>query len=374
MPLPNALLRLAWLATLTPAAFAFSSIIDIQQPFSQPTCVGFNPYSYSTNVAHCPAVNRLTSQAVEIDLRYVDVNPTADTTLLFVHGWPGLWSSWSNQIQHFEKNYRLIIPDLRGFGASTHPGDVESSGTMADMVEDLACILRQASPKHKVVCIGHDWGSQVCWEAARMRPDLIQAVAGVVVPYIPAAGPFMPIEQVAQFIPKLSYQMFFEKRIDEAVLELDHSVRRTLRATYRSASSPPPSTFLTTRTYLEGYKDIDVIPPIPFMSSIEEDYLVEQYELQGFRNSLQFYTHGNRYGTWAFDHEQGNLTIPQPALFIPPTDDPVANWHDVATIIGSASFFKNLRVEPMSTHHWPHLEKPVEFNQILQNWLLSLGL
>lgn len=106
-----------------------------------------------------------------------------------------------------QKNYRLIVPDLRGFGASTHPGDVESSGTMADMVSDLACILGQIPSKGKTVCIGHDWGAQVCWEAARMRPDLFQAVAGSVVPYIAAAGAFMPIEQVAQVVPKLAYQV-----------------------------------------------------------------------------------------------------------------------------------------------------------------------
>ena len=29
------------------------------------------------------------------------VNPGASRTLLLVHGWPSLWSSWSNQILHF---------------------------------------------------------------------------------------------------------------------------------------------------------------------------------------------------------------------------------------------------------------------------------
>ena len=41
--------------------------------------------------------------------------------------------------------------------------------------------MHDAQVEH-VTCIGHDWGSQVCWEAARARPDLVEAVAGVVVP------------------------------------------------------------------------------------------------------------------------------------------------------------------------------------------------
>ena len=105
------------------------------------------------------------------------------------------------------KDYHLIIPDLRGFGASTHPGDVQTSGTMADMVSDLACVLEDARVSHEVVCVGHDWGAQICWEAARMRPDLIEAVAGAVVPYISAAGPFTPVEQLSVVFPRLSYQV-----------------------------------------------------------------------------------------------------------------------------------------------------------------------
>lgn len=35
-------------------------------------------------------------------LEYVEINPEASTTLLMVHGWPSLWSSWSNQIEEFQ--------------------------------------------------------------------------------------------------------------------------------------------------------------------------------------------------------------------------------------------------------------------------------
>lgn len=129
---------------------------------------------------------------------FVELNLSAPRTLILVHGWPGLWSTWANQIIEFQQDYHLLIPDTRGFGGSTHPGDVESSGTMGDFVGDLACILEDRKVS-KAVCIGyvrksclclswsetllrHDWGSQICWEAARMRPDLFEAAVGVVVP------------------------------------------------------------------------------------------------------------------------------------------------------------------------------------------------
>jgi soluble epoxide hydrolase/lipid-phosphate phosphatase len=78
---------------------------------------------------------------------------------------------------------------------------------MADMVSDLTCVLEHANVQHKVVCVGHDWGAQICWEAARMRPDLIEAVAGAVLPYVSAVGPFAPAEQLAAVFPALSYMV-----------------------------------------------------------------------------------------------------------------------------------------------------------------------
>ena len=44
------------------------------------------------------------------------------------------------------------------------------------------------------------------------------------------------------------------------------------------------------------------------------------------------------------DRDQGNLTIPQPALNILPTKDQVANWVEVAKIMKSADFVPHLEV------------------------------
>ncbi|KAF8515770.1 Alpha/Beta hydrolase protein [Hysterangium stoloniferum] len=351
-----------------------STIATSQEPLAlNPSCNTFDPRAYPMSAARCTALNRATSESTTIALEYVNVNPSANRTLLLVHGWPSLWSTWSNQIKHFEKDYNLIVPNLRGFGGSTHPGDVQSSGTMADMVSDLTCVLEHASVQHKVVCVGHDWGAQVCWEAARMRPDLFEAVAGAVLPYLAAAGPLIPVENLSVLFPGLTYNIFFEKRTNEAAAELDTSIRRSLRAALRSASSPPPPAFLTSSTsFLDAWSDFEEIPPVPFMSPEEEDYMVEQYSMQGFGKTLQFYTHGNRLGSWSFDRAQGNFSIPQPALYIMPTNDPVADWEKILVLAGSPSFFSQLRIEPMDTHHWPQLEDPHVFNLILQDWLNHL--
>lgn len=39
-------------------------------------------------------------------------------------------------------------------GTSGHPGDVESSASMGDFVDDLACVLKHAGVAGKSICIG----------------------------------------------------------------------------------------------------------------------------------------------------------------------------------------------------------------------------
>jgi soluble epoxide hydrolase/lipid-phosphate phosphatase len=159
--------------------------------------LAFDPRAFHQEVVTCPAVNRVLNKTVDLHLRmylksrsvtltgaknrhlsidYVDVNPSCKHTLLFLHGWPSLWASWKYQIQEFrvihccletlhrlihhfhnaclQSDYRLIVPDIRGYGASTQPGDVQSSGSIPDVVGDLLCILRHAGVS-QVVVIGH---------------------------------------------------------------------------------------------------------------------------------------------------------------------------------------------------------------------------
>ncbi|KAF8514273.1 Alpha/Beta hydrolase protein [Gautieria morchelliformis] len=352
-----------------------SSASAIVPSFSYP----FNPRDYVPyqHIARCTGINRSMPDqpsVQEIQLQYTYIfNPRATRTLLLVHGWPSLWSTWSNQILHFGPSYSLLVPTLRGFGPSTHPGDVQTSGAIPDIVEDLACIMRDAQVE-QVTCIGHDWGAQVCWEAARARPDLVQAVAGAVVPYMPSAGNFTPIESIIPFLPHLTYQVYFASRTKTAVTELNASIRRSLRAALRTVDSPPPPAFLTSRDdFLGAWRNVTQIPQTPLFTLEEEDYLVEQYKIQGFEYTLEFYTNANRISAYERAQSQGNFTIPQPALFIAPTGDPVADWLTAAKLLGSSSYIPKLTTETMSTAHWPQLERPKEFNQILERWLNELS-
>ncbi|KAG9074835.1 hypothetical protein FS749_013549, partial [Ceratobasidium sp. UAMH 11750] len=121
-----------------------------------------------------------------------------------------------------------------------------------------------------------------------------------------------------------------------------------------------------------AYEEGSLEERIPFFNKFEEDYLVKVYGVQGFKNTLQFYTHGGRYRSWEFAHNQGNHTIPQPALFVQPSKDSVADWGKVSALVGSAKFIPQLETVVLDTSHWPQLEQPAEFNAALRKWLERL--
>jgi len=332
----------------------------------------FDPLAFHHQVANCPGINRAENKTVNLKLQYVDINANAKPTLLLLHGWPSLWASWKYQIQEFSKDYRLIVPNIRGFGASTHPRDVQASGSIPDMVGDMMCILGHAGVSQAIV-IGHDWGTQLAYEAARERPDVFKAVVGITIPYIPAAGPIVPISALVEAFPHLAYQVYFADETSTAVAELNTDIRRTLRSTLRTVASPPPADFLLSNSsYLAGWQNVSTIPPIPFFCPTEEDYWVSQYGIQGFNYTLEFYTNPNRLASYTFANSQGNETIPQPTLSILPTQDPVADWVAAASILKSASFLPNLTQSTLPGAHWVHLEFPDQVNAQIRKFLSTL--
>jgi len=98
----------------------------------------FNPFTYVKTFVQCPAVERdpSTGETVEnifLRLGYLDINPKGTKTIVMLHGWPSLWTTYRNQIQAFGKEYRLIVVEHRGFGTSEHPKDLFASNTMFDV-------------------------------------------------------------------------------------------------------------------------------------------------------------------------------------------------------------------------------------------------
>ena len=76
---------------------------------------------------------------------------------MLLHGWPQHWYEWRHQIPVLAEHYRVICPDLRGFGWSdAPPGGYDKETLAADVVN-----LLDALGLDRVKLIGHDWGGWV---------------------------------------------------------------------------------------------------------------------------------------------------------------------------------------------------------------------
>ena len=72
-----------------------------------------------------------------IDIAYDDVG--SGPSVLLVHGYPFNRSLWTEQVTVLKGQYRVITPDLRGFGDSEYSDDGSSS--MNRMAQDLALLM-----------------------------------------------------------------------------------------------------------------------------------------------------------------------------------------------------------------------------------------
>lgn len=52
--------------------------------------------------------------------------------------------------------------------------------------------------------------------------------------------------------------------------------------------------------------------------------------------------------------------------------DPVADWSLAAKLLHCDDFIPLLQTATIHAAHWPHLERPNEFNAILASWLDSI--
>lgn len=105
--------------------------------------------------------------------------------VVLLHGWPDSWHLWTSQMQALvEAGYRVVAPDLRGFGKSDRPEGVDQYA-MVHSVGDVAGIMDALAIEQAVV-VGHDFGASLAWVFTSFMPDRVVKLATVSVGH-PAA-------------------------------------------------------------------------------------------------------------------------------------------------------------------------------------------
>ena len=89
--------------------------------------------------------------------------------LVLIHGFLGSSKMWGPQIDFFKKNFRVITPDLPGFGKSTHIKSHDSILSLANLILD--CLKDKQI--NKFYLLGHSMGGMIVQEMAKIYGDKI---------------------------------------------------------------------------------------------------------------------------------------------------------------------------------------------------------
>jgi pimeloyl-ACP methyl ester carboxylesterase len=83
------------------------------------------------------------------------------TPVLLVHGFPLSHAMWHHQIETLKRDFRVIAPDLRGFGASSV---TEGTVAMEQFADDLNALLDKLQVSEKIVLCGLSMGGYIAFE------------------------------------------------------------------------------------------------------------------------------------------------------------------------------------------------------------------
>ncbi len=92
--------------------------------------------------------------------------------LILLHGFPDFWYGWKNIMLGLKDQYRLIVPDMRGYNLSDKPEGRENY-TLELLINDIKG-LGESLNLGKFYLAGHDWGGPIAWAFAGMFPELLE--------------------------------------------------------------------------------------------------------------------------------------------------------------------------------------------------------
>lgn len=92
--------------------------------------------------------------------------------VVLLHGFPDTGRLWRNQVDPLaEAGFQVIVPDLRGYGRSDKPAEVEQYA-LPYLVGDVLAVIADAGAERPHV-VGHDWGAALGWGLASLAGDRI---------------------------------------------------------------------------------------------------------------------------------------------------------------------------------------------------------
>ena len=240
---------------------------------------------------------------------HVDDGGTGGLPVVFVHSYAGSSDHWGAQLAHLRPERRAIAMDLRGHGRSAAPRDGDYA--IESLAEDLAAVVNELD-LWRFVLVGHSIGGAVIASYAGTHPD---RVAGLLM-----VGPpgHVPRPQAREIMESLRNDW---DRVSAAYWDqLLQGARSDVR-----------------ETVLEGAQAMDREAGLALIqATFEDDPLIGLRRFHG-PTMIVATPHGNT------PHDLQNLRPDIPYKLV------------------------------IGTSHWIQMDKPEEFNRILDTFLARMG-
>jgi sigma-B regulation protein RsbQ len=172
-------------------------------------------------LAFTPAQSPVVAASDGVPIHY-SVTGKGEPALVFVHCWGCSGKFWENQVAEFSKTHRVVTIDLPGHGES---GSDRKNWSVESYGDDVKTVVTKLDLK-RVVLVGSSMGGPIALEAAKRMP---QRVVGIVpVDTLQNVEQKLPQEQVDAVIKQMQAdykgaitgllnQFFFSASTPEAV-------------------------------------------------------------------------------------------------------------------------------------------------------------
>ena len=142
---------------------------------------------------HVEGVEHRYAQVNGFRMHYAEAG-TGEPVIL-QHGWPQHWYAWRGQIPALAERYRVIAPDLRGYGWSEAP---RSGYEKRQFAEDVLALMDGLGIE-RARFAGHDWGAAAGYVLATDHAERFERMAAISVP--PPWRKGRPPPQLAVLLP-----------------------------------------------------------------------------------------------------------------------------------------------------------------------------
>ena len=150
-------------------------------------------------------------------MNVAEAGPEDGPPVILLHGFPESHRTWAKLVPLLEQDYRLIMPDLRGFGHTDRPKDPAAYSTDT-LVADLFA-LADARRVDRFALVGHDWGGAVAWAAALRGDPRIERLAIINSPH-PAIFQRSIIEDEAQRAASQYIRAFRDPKMEANIVAM----------------------------------------------------------------------------------------------------------------------------------------------------------